>query len=88
MVLDYLRLMGAMVLTLAALMVALNRHHALLGAFSRLTDRAGELRPIPKRRPKTVQVEDEQAGQGSWRTAGGTRLTQSDDEMDWLVDDD
>jgi hypothetical protein len=88
MVVEYLRLMAAMVLTIGALMVSLNRHHALLSAFSRITDRAGELRPIPKRRQRTVQIDDDDAGRGNWQTASGRALKQSDDETDWLVDDD
>lgn len=100
---DYLRLIVAIFATLAALSVALNRHHALLGMFSRLTDRAAAARPRPGRlrirRPKQVEVE-EGAGSGTWVSSRGKQTgsldssvddlldDEDEDELDWLDDDD
>jgi hypothetical protein len=95
MVLEYMRLILAICLTLAALSVALNRHHAMLGAMSRLTDRAaGARRPRGKLRlpRRTAQIDfDEDAGKGEWVTGRGEKIDRGDDDdLDWLIvgDDD
>ncbi len=95
MVLDYMRLLLAMILTLSALMVALNRHHMLLGAISRLTDLAADRRPhvkskirprMPARESKADLV-DPSVSKGNWRTGRGQAIEIDDDDDDWLVVD-
>jgi hypothetical protein len=93
---EYIRLLLAICLTLCALLVALNRHHVLLAAVSRLTDRASSARPHRRlrlrlpRRSRHVEFEPG-AGGGDWVTGSGKRIerTGADDDLDWLeVDDD
>lgn len=94
MVLDYTRLLVAIALTCAALMVALNRHHSMLGYLSRLSDIAADRKvrtKRPRRRMKTVDILDPEAGKGGWVTGRGKEIpapTSGDDDLDWLVDED